>query len=324
MRRLRAIAALFVAVVALATAVSSAAAAEQEGPFFQVKVPILVHGCFKTTAKGNYKTKEDCEHDENFAELAVNEGWLQGCEQRPIGIYATEANCLDFKEPVFVANGWSALALFHPLGAGSTRLLLATAKEKFTLESKSVGITITCTGLTLPEAGQMQIQGVAAGNGGTSKEALEFTGCIVTGNGEPCEVEGKKVKTATITNTLGYGNASRTGPVLVLFQPEKGTNFVTVKFTGVGCKFKDTPVEGSTVGAAQVGGSPVVIGKEPEETLHGEVKFPHVQLIFIEKEKSLKHVKAGLKAFGVASTLSGTALLLVDENGAPVKWGIFT
>jgi hypothetical protein len=208
------------------------------------------------------------------------------------------------------------------LASGATRLLLATAKEKFTLESKNANISIICTGLTLPEAGQMQIQGVAAGNGGTSKEVLEFTGCTVTGNGE-CEVENKKIKTAPVTNTLGYGNASRTGQVLVLFQPETGTNFVTVKFTGAGCKFKETNVEGTTVGGAQVGGSPLLAGAGTE-SLHGEVKFPHVQLIFIEKGKALTHTKAGLKAFGVASTLSGIALLLVDEGGAAVKWGVFS
>jgi hypothetical protein len=218
--------------------------------------------------------------------------------------------------PLFAVNG-------QHLRPGETRLLLASSKGEFTLTSAGVGITITCTGLTLPNAGEMQIEGVAPGNGGTSREVIQYTVCTVTGNGKNCEVEGGTITTNLVQNLLGYGNAARTGQVLVLFEPEKGLNFVTVKFVGSECKFKTTGVEGTVVGAAQVGGQPVLIG-QPTESLHGEVSFPHVQLIFIEQGGALKHVKAGLKAFGVASVLKGIALLLVDEGGVPVRWGVLS
>jgi hypothetical protein len=223
----------------------------------------------------------------------------------------------------FIPEGPFAKVNGKTLKAGETRLLLATAKEKFTLEAKAVGVSIACTGLTLPEAGQMQIQGLAVGRGVTSKETIEFTGCTQKGNGEPCEIEGGKLKTTPLLNLLGYGNAGKTGKILVLFEPESGSNFSTVKFTGAGCKFTSTSVLGNVVGGAQVAGQPVLAGAGTE-TLHGEIKFPHVQLIFVERGSGLSHVKASLQAFGVAATLSGVALLLVDEGGVAVKWGVFS
>jgi hypothetical protein len=218
--------------------------------------------------------------------------------------------------PFYKVNG-------KALAAGETRLLLVTAKEKFILESKNVAISISCTTLNLPEAGQMQIQGVAAGNSGIGKEVIEYAGCTVEGNGEGCEVEGEKIKTNPVLSLLGYGSAARTGQVLVLFEPERGTSIGTLKFTGVKCKFKTFAMEGTWVGAARVAGQPVLTGGGTE-TLHGEVAFPHVQLIFIEQGKALKHVKASMKWSGVAATQSGVALLLVDEAGTPVKWGVFS
>jgi hypothetical protein len=228
----------------------------------------------------------------------------------------TTANEVIPKGPSFKVNGSS-------LKSTETRLLLATAKEKFTLEAKAAGVSVACTALTLPEAGQMQIQGSAAGNGGVSKEVIEYTGCTVTGNGTGCEVEGKKLKTNPVLNLLGFGNAQQTGQVLVLFEPETGTNWATVHFAGAECKVKETGIEGTVVGGVQVGGQPVLLGTGTE-TLHGEIKFPHTQLIYIERSSELKDVKAGLKAFGVTATLLGVALLLVDEGGAATKWGVFS
>jgi hypothetical protein len=218
--------------------------------------------------------------------------------------------------PFYKVNGLALLT-------GETRLLLASAKEKVTLEAKTIGISMNCTALKLPEATQMQIQGTGTGNADVSKEVIEFTGCTVGGNGEGCEIENERVKTTPVLNLLGWGNALRSGQVLVLFEPASGTNVATVKFIGIGCKFSGANIEGTWVGGVQVGGVPVLAGAGTE-TLHGEVKFPHVQLIFIERGKVLKHVKAGLKMFGVSATLTGVELLLVDEAGAPVKWGIFS
>jgi hypothetical protein len=217
--------------------------------------------------------------------------------------------------PLFLVSG-------NHLRPGETRLLLATAKAKFKLEAKNAGIIITCEGLTLPTASEMQIENVA-GQGGVSRETLEFTTCTVQKNGEGCEVEGKTIRTNLVLNLLGWGNAQETGQILVLFEPESGINFVTVKFVGELCKFKTTAVTGTTVGGAQLNEKPYLVGQEAD-SLHGEVAFPHVQLIFLLTNGLLRHVKAGLNAFGVGSTLTGVALLLVDEGGVAVPWGILS
>jgi hypothetical protein len=217
--------------------------------------------------------------------------------------------------PLFAVNGKHLLP-------GETRLLLATAKEKFKLEAKNAAVNINCAGLTLPTPSEMQIENVA-GQGGVSRETLEFTTCTVEKNGEGCEVEGKTIRTNLILNLLGWGNAQETGQILVLFEPESGPNFVTVKFVGELCKFKTTAVTGTTVGGAQINGKPYLVGQETE-SLHGEVNFPHPQLIFLLTNGVLRHVKAGLNAFGVGATLTGVALLLVNEGGVSVRWGILS
>jgi hypothetical protein len=219
--------------------------------------------------------------------------------------------------PFFKVNG-------KTLGAGEERVLLASAKENFRLEAKALLVTITCTGLSLPDPANRQIIGQAAGNGDTSREVIHFTGCTQTGNGTECEVVNKLTITLPLFNLLGYGNAARTGTVLVLFEPIIGTVLAHLFFTGTNCKLPQILVSGSVVGVARVGGVPVPIGGGTE-TLHGEVAFPHPNLIFIERSGVLKHVKAGLTiAGGNAATLTGVALLLVDENGVAVPWGVFS
>jgi hypothetical protein len=210
------------------------------------------------------------------------------------------------------------------LAAGESRLLLATASKEFTLEAKNAGVKIVCKGLRLPTSGQMEIIGQGAGNGGISKEVIEFTTCVVEGNGAGCTVPGGVIKTVPVFNLLGYSNAAKTGGVLVLFEPEIGSTFVHIPFSGE-CTIPLTTVTGTVVGAARVGGSPVLLLPAAGiETLHGEVAFPHPNLIFIERGGVLRHQKAGLNAFGVGATLTGIALLLVDENGVAVPWGVFS
>jgi hypothetical protein len=212
------------------------------------------------------------------------------------------------------------------LKAGETRLLLASAKESFKLEVATLGQTITCTSIAL-EGGQDQIEG---GLVGKSKEVIVFTGCTQTGNGTGCSVEGGKVTTVPVLNLLGYSNSNRTGLVLVLFEPEKGKVFTTVKYTGT-CTLSSASVSGAVGALAQVGGNPVEVGTGTE-TLHGEVVFHKLaKTIWVEQAGgSLVETKAKLEfGSGAAATLAGTALLLVDlvlPNGErdPVVWGVFS
>jgi hypothetical protein len=218
--------------------------------------------------------------------------------------------------PLFKVNG-------KALGTGETRLLLESAKETVKVESKALGVTVECTGLTLPEAARMQVQGLVAGSGSTSKEAIEFKGCTQKGNGESCSVEGSAVKTVSLLNLLGFQAKEKSGFVYVLFEPESGKAFATVKFTGAGCTLASAGVTGNVIGQARVAGVPVVAGSGTE-TLQGEVKFPGATAIWIERGKAVSEVKAKLELAGTAATLSGLALLSVDEGGVPVKWGVFS
>jgi len=212
--------------------------------------------------------------------------------------------------------------------SGETRLLLATAKENFILEDTVLGQTITCTALTLPEAAQMEIIGSTGGNAGKSKEVIDFTGCTQVGNGVKCTVVNSLVNTVPVLNLLGYSTAAKGGPALVLFEPESGKVFATVKYTSTvaeGCKSESQGVTGTTIALAQVGGAQVAVGGGTE-TLHGEVRFHKLaKAIFIEKEGVVgAEVKSKLELAGTASTLQGTALLLVDSAGSPVPWGVFS
>jgi hypothetical protein len=209
--------------------------------------------------------------------------------------------------------------------AGETRLLLASAKENFILNA-SGGQKIECSSLSLPVASEMKIIGSTGANGGTSLEHIEFSNCIVTGNGTPCNTVGAKVLTTLLFNLLGYGTAARGGPVLVLFEPESGKAFTEITFSGTGCTVPLTTVNGTVIGLARVNGVNVQPGAGTE-TPHGEVNFAETTVaktIWVEKEGALIETKAKLEAFGLGAKLKGTALIAVDVGGVEVPWGVFT
>jgi hypothetical protein len=214
------------------------------------------------------------------------------------------------------------------LVAGETRLLLATAAANFVLTANT-SQTITCKTISLPVGSEMQIIGSPAKTGGRSLEALEFTGCTVANNGEKCLVSnGGVVKTTLVLNLLGYSTGTRTGPILVLFAPDVGKDFVTVSFTpetGGKCTLPSALVEGNVVGLERVGGVNVEVGAHETETLHGEVAFAALnKTIWLEIAGSLVSVKSAMSAFGTGAKFQGIALLLVDSEGGSVQWGVFT
>ncbi len=206
-------------------------------------------------------------------------------------------------------------------------LLLASAKEAFRFLVPTLSLTITCTALSAPVDKQMQLIGASPGNGDLSKMVIDFTACTQTGNGTPCTIVNQLIATVPILGLLGFSKA-RSGSALVLFEPEKGSVLSTIKFTGTGCVLASAAVTGSVVGAARVGGAPVVL--EGQESLfvsqHGEVAFPHPNLIFVEKASALKHIVAALSVAGVAASLDGIALLSVHLPGGTslAQWGIFS
>jgi hypothetical protein len=193
--------------------------------------------------------------------------------------------------------------------------------------SNNLGFKIKCTALSLPVGNEMKIIGSSGKNGGRSLEALEFSGCTQEGNGgKLCKVTSGKITTTLVLNLLGYSNTARTGPILVLFAPDNGTDFVTVGFTEEGeeCKAKTALVEGNVVGRARANGTDVVVGTDELEAKHGEVNFDNVaHTILIENGGVLTQVNSKLQFAGNAAKLEGTALLLIDSGGA-ANWGVFT
>jgi hypothetical protein len=320
-------------VLALACALSAVAATTAwasvlapEGPRYAVGGELEVVGC-KQVAVGNFKSLDDCEKGQNVTKLGYKNGWIQECEEIAGGKFATEEDCLDFQNPVNgLKKGWAYLHRLAPFVVGETRLLLASAKEHFIL-ANSLGLTITCTGLTLPQTAHMQIMGSTGQNGGTSNEVIEFTGCTQEGNGTPCEITSSTITTTLILNVLGYASSSRGDPVLVLYQPQAGSVLSTVKFTGTGCKVTSSALTGNAIGQEQVGGAPVEFNQllNQGETLHGEVAFgSSKRTIWTEASGTLKEVKGKLEFGGTAAKLTGVFLLLVDEGGKAVPWGVFT
>jgi hypothetical protein len=212
---------------------------------------------------------------------------------------------------------WELKRLLEKETAG----ISAKAKTEFKLASATVNIT--CKALKL-EAGAVLV-GSTGANFGSSKEVVVFENCTVTGNGEPCEVEGKKVTTKPILNQLEFekGELKAGEGILVHFKPEKGTAFAEPKFTGAGCKAKSILVEGTVGAEAWQKGKLVTVGSEALEVVN-ELNFPNPALAkgFLEEAGVKKEIKLGLNITGgLKATLTGTSEVVLTNGEA---WGPFT
>ena len=205
---------------------------------------------------------------------------------------------------------------------GETRLLLASAHEKFTIEAKPAGEAVNCESLSLRTDKAHEIANRIAGLVGLSHFTILYTGCSVTGNGEGCEVEGKMVTTGSLLGTDGFSTASGTaGPLLVLLEPESGKLFATIKFTGAKCTVLSTGLTGNVIGAAFTTGKEITAEHEVEAA-RGELHFTKSsKAIWTEVGGTLKETKAKLEVFGLTATLSGAAT--VDLGGGE-NWGEFS
>jgi hypothetical protein len=212
--------------------------------------------------------------------------------------------------------------------AGS-RLKLNETREIST-HAGTAGFSLTATGKLVKcstlvnTKGSVLLGSTGAGAPGKSNETLEFSGCTVTGNGTPCEVT-EPIKTTPLVNELALSENLKS--FVVEFKPATGTEFTTLKFTGTGCTLTETKVtiaEGSAViGQAFSGGTLVEVGKEPAETKDAEINFPSeaikVLQLFNSSEKEEKVESLSLKAFGLASTFSGRAIVLLQSGSV---WGV--
>lgn len=210
------------------------------------------------------------------------------------------------------------------LAAGGKANITGKAGTNFVLENKTSGVVITCTGLHLKHEKQAVLLGSTGANFGSSEEEVLFEGCVVTGNGTPCEVEKKYIKTFPVTNKLDFETKElKEGEkLLVLFQPVKGNLFSTIKFVGAGCKLKEGTVEGSVAGEAWQGKKAVTKGAETEAVIN-EVNFPKAQIkvAWLEEAGVKKEVKPKLTFAGTAATLEGRSEIELESKE---KWGVLT
>jgi hypothetical protein len=191
------------------------------------------------------------------------------------------------------------------------------------------GITFTFTGKvikcsTLQNTAGSKIIGSNAETSGSGSETIEFTGCTVTGLGEPCRLE--SFKTEPLTRELALSESLKS--IVVEYKPATGTLYGTVKFTGSGCDIvesKLTIAEGSAViGRAFSGGSLVEVGKEPAEAKDEEINFPTtlINVIYLKEAASGSYKlveESALKFAGLAATFSGFAIVLLKSGSV---WGV--
>lgn len=198
---------------------------------------------------------------------------------------------------------------------GETReITKVKASKNYVL--KGTTATVTCTKNEVSEPAVL-----TGGSPGGDTEVVIFKGCTVSGNGTGCKVETEEVKTEPVESELLFETISFTGKILELFRPASGTLLASVKFTGT-CVVTEAGVSGSVIGEVWSGGKAVVVGKEPAETVTGEINFPKTQIKagFIEEMGIIVEKKAKL-SFGVGeASLEGRSEIEVGGR----KWGAYT
>lgn len=212
---------------------------------------------------------------------------------------------------VIACEGASAEGPFFKLEGkrvepGELGEITAKASKSYVLKNGTVKITITCTKV------------------GESEGSPIFDGCTVTGNGEPCEVEGGKITINPLEAFQAFSTATRTGKLIDFTRPATGNVIAKVKFTGSGCTNKETAIEGSYITEDWTGGKAVEVGVNEKEALTIEENEPAtaIKTAFIEEGGKLKEVKTKpLEGFGSAITVEGRSEYeLVSKK----KYGIFT
>jgi hypothetical protein len=217
------------------------------------------------------------------------------------------------------------------LTAGKTHFITVKSySNSFTLTT--AGNVIACTGLNL-KAGSLL--GSEPGNAGKNNEAIEFTGCTVTGPGiTNCTVESPAsgvVLTVPIRSELVETEkaepANKKGSLLTLFEPEVGTVFATLKFkagTGGKCPV-ETKVAGKAAGRVFTDpnkppelGTLVTLEGGATEATSWLVNFPTTPIARVTRISGgvASEITVKLEAFSETAVLEGTALILLAKRNA--------
>jgi hypothetical protein len=236
------------------------------------------------------------------------------------------------------------------LASGVAKGVMATVKKTFKLTSGT--ITIECTGMNLLETGTKtgtvswsRINGSNAGTSGGGTQVIEFTGCTVAGNGEKCEVEGKKITTKELTVWLDKEKekAVKGEKLLVSFKPTSGLVFVLIKFkpaAGGKCTLTEASVETGTgkLGVAAIAETetapksgklePVKLEENEKLTFKNALTFPPTLLKeeWIEEGGVVKKVEEKLSFAGKAvAVFEGSSIVELKEEGGIAKesFGVF-
>lgn len=194
----------------------------------------------------------------------------------------------------------------------------------------ALGVTITCTGLTVENA---VLLGSNEGQPGKDNEINKLTGCTVTGNGTPCEPTGGTITTAPMTSELvesvGNGPNGHGKQLLEEFKPATGTTFFVLHFTGSGCTVTEGTVSGTVAAEILTDNSakePIELNTTEKEGTSWLVNFPSTpikEVLLVNAKGETEHVKVKQEAFSFESVQTGTSLVLlasaqcVPEN---VNW----
>jgi len=211
------------------------------------------------------------------------------------------------------------------LVAGKTHNIDARAfpGSRFTLATPALGVSITCTSFNTEKG---VLLGSNPGEPGKDNQFSVFSGCTVTGNGEPCSVV-EPITTNALTSELVESQNGK--QLLEEFKPTTGTTFVVIRFTGTGCTVPESIVSGAV--AAEVLTDPaegkIELGQTPTEGTSFLVKFPATtitEVLLINSSGTKETGKVKLEAFTEPSTLTGTALVLLAstkfEPERSAKW----
>lgn len=226
---------------------------------------------------------------------------------------------------------------------GGTRLRAFASKKIISPNTNAAGFTLTAGAIkiTCKKIGveNGKIIGSNTTNGSGSKEINTFSECTVAGL-TGCTTVEEPIKTVLLINRLAYNeNPPVTGTVItVLFEPEEGKTFATIKFIGT-CTPKEINVElaamaAGVCGEVWSGGNSVEVnGVAPHaeaERKVGQINFPGtaIKKVFVEDSGVLSEKKCGLIITGgTAATLTGLAEFEIENEsggGALAAWGVFT
>jgi hypothetical protein len=206
------------------------------------------------------------------------------------------------------------------LKTGEIRTLKATVKS--TLSFEVVGRqTIACKILKFRETPAALIRGqYFSGESATSEQRFEYKDCTVTDNGTMCEIPGHEFSSKPTYGYLGYSDANKTGPLLIVYEPTSGTTFAEVQFNG-SCTLTTTKITGYPIGVIYTNGQAVEAGKE-EERVQGEIHFSAAATeILTEYSNKLTSSKSNLLAFESPARALGELVLELSPN---FNWGVFT